>query len=103
MPNEQHLLTVALGGKLLQETTHPHRYLLVTLAAGEWHANGCCAGKFHVRARAPLKVSVVARTQPCVAQDGYRATYEDEARGVIGALGVGRIHDIEVLASVAGA
>jgi hypothetical protein len=25
VPKEQHLLTVALGGKLLQETTHPHR------------------------------------------------------------------------------
>ena len=103
VPNEQPLLTAMLGGKLLQENAPPHRYLLVTLAVGEWHANGCCAWELHFCASAALKVPIVAVTQPCVVQDGYRATYEDEARGVIGALGVGRIHDIEVLASVPGA
>jgi hypothetical protein len=77
VPNEQHLLTITLGGKLLQENAPPHRYLLVTLAVGEWHANGSCAWEFLFRAWAPFKVSVVALTQPCVVRDGYRATYED--------------------------
>ena len=43
------LLTVALGGMLLQNIMHPFRHLLLTLTVGEWHADGFCACEFQGR------------------------------------------------------
>ena len=55
----KHLLTITLGGKLLQENAPPHRYLLVTLAVGEWHAMALRVG-VPFPCVGSLQVSVVA-------------------------------------------
>ena len=103
VPDKQHLLTIVLGGEIRQEATHPRRHLLVTLAVGERFVDRRRAHAFDFRARASCQVAIIALPQPCVAPDGYRMACEDERCGVIGALSVGRIDDVEAPASVSGA
>src|SRR5712691_5835763 len=90
MSDEHHPLPIALGGELCQEALHPHRDLRVTLPMREGLADRRRAGDLHFRTWTPFEIPIVALAQPGILQDGDRAACKDEARSIIGTLGIGR-------------
>jgi hypothetical protein len=101
MADQQHPLSRAVAGDLVESPDDPCDRLAPALAAGEGLVEPSPALRVEARPRHPVHPPVVALAQPPVEHDGDPRALERDARGLDGPIQVGRDDDIDAIVASA--